>query len=201
MMFLTIDESKKITGMYEGDPNTVTLEAGERFQEVPDDCDGGEGNYEDEFDDIWRLRPLEDRVADGTARDFPANMVVREDGEVRYKTRAELVIEGTERLLPEEKLVGDEIQEKTAAEKLSEDLITREEWLDQEIRPQRDGLLREVDIVDCNAERWETYSDTEKQKWRDYKQALRDFPATVDPSNVVWPQRPATEVRDAKRQR
>ena len=33
-------------------------------------------------------------------------------------------------------------------------------------------------------------SDAQKQAWRDYRQLLRDLPATTDPANPVWPNRP-----------
>lgn len=66
----------------------------------------------------------------------------------------------------------------------------REEWLDTEIRPERDKRLTEIDLVHCNAMEWELMDVNDKQAWRDYKQALRDLPAVADPVKVIWPERP-----------
>jgi hypothetical protein len=55
------------------------------------------------------------------------------------------------------------------------------------IRQKRNQLLDECDLVYCNAERWETFTAEQKEAWRWYKQALKDFPAYCDPYNPVWP--------------
>lgn len=57
-----------------------------------------------------------------------------------------------------------------------------------DIREKRNALLTECD--------WTQVLDTgltpEKQEaWAIYRQALRDFPATVDSNNPVWPKKPA----------
>lgn len=33
-------------------------------------------------------------------------------------------------------------------------------------------------------------TDAKKQEWATYRQALRDFPTTTDPSNITWPTEP-----------
>lgn len=59
------------------------------------------------------------------------------------------------------------------------------------IRATRDAILNEVDIIYCNAERWESYLSDEKAKWRAYKQALRDITDQEGfPLEVVWPEMP-----------
>ena len=58
------------------------------------------------------------------------------------------------------------------------------------IKMERDRRLFETDVVYCNAERWSQMNPGQQQAWRDYKQALRDFPATCDQLNPVWPEHP-----------
>jgi hypothetical protein len=60
----------------------------------------------------------------------------------------------------------------------------------EEIREMRNQIIDEVDTKYCNAHRWGDMSETEKQAWRDYKQALLDFPETCDIDNPVWPEKP-----------
>jgi hypothetical protein len=55
------------------------------------------------------------------------------------------------------------------------------------IRIKRDALLAESD--------WTALSDVpladvKKAEWQAYRQALRDFPATCDPKNLIWPDKP-----------
>ena len=58
----------------------------------------------------------------------------------------------------------------------------------EEIRAQRDGLLRDSD--------WVTLPDTtpkpDKEAWLTYRQALRNVPqSSSTPESVVWPAKPA----------
>jgi hypothetical protein len=62
----------------------------------------------------------------------------------------------------------------------------------ESIRLQRDYLLQQTDWVTIRA------IDTgtpESQTWKDYRQALRDFPNNVDANlpidQIVWPQKPS----------
>lgn len=68
--------------------------------------------------------------------------------------------------------------------------MERSIWLDQEVRPQRNQLLNDIDIIYCNADKWETMTAEKKAEWRVYKQALRDLPDTIDMTNPVWPTMP-----------
>ena len=66
---------------------------------------------------------------------------------------------------------------------------------DVQLRNQRDTLLRQTDTPWGLAD----YQHPNKQAWLDYRQALRDLPATADPqldengqlTNVIWPTPPA----------
>jgi hypothetical protein len=62
-----------------------------------------------------------------------------------------------------------------------------DEWLMERMRLRRDALLVESD--------WTMIADTptDKTAWAEYRQALRDFPATWTPNpEVVFPTRPGT---------
>jgi hypothetical protein len=69
-------------------------------------------------------------------------------------------------------------------------------WSNEEklesIRLQRDYLLQETDWVTIRAVDTEI---PESQAWKNYRQALRDFPANVNVNlpieQIVWPQKPA----------
>ena len=61
-----------------------------------------------------------------------------------------------------------------------------DEWLIERMRLQRDALLIASD--------WAMLTDapTDKTAWGDYRQALRDFPATWEPApTVTFPTPPA----------
>ncbi|MCE5274868.1 MAG: phage tail assembly chaperone [Deltaproteobacteria bacterium] len=75
-------------------------------------------------------------------------------------------------------------------------ILNRETWLDTEVRTKRDQLLTEIDVIYCNADRWELMTSEQKQEWRAYKQALRDLPTTINPSEPAWPI-PPSEVRSS----
>lgn len=63
----------------------------------------------------------------------------------------------------------------------------REAWLDTVIRPERDRLLDEADLKYCNSERWDLMGTGSKAAWREYKQALRDLPDTINFGDPAWP--------------
>jgi hypothetical protein len=82
---------------------------------------------------------------------------------------------------PTESEIQAKIAELTAVEPL------------RQLRIKRNQLLQETDwraTVD--------YPNPDKQAWLDYRQALRDLPATADPqldengqlTNIVWPEEP-----------
>lgn len=74
--------------------------------------------------------------------------------------------------------------------------LDKDLWIDEAIRPQRNDLLNEVDLVYCNADKWERMSDEKKAEWRAYKQKLRDLPETIDLKNPVFPKMPNEEPLD-----
>jgi hypothetical protein len=58
-------------------------------------------------------------------------------------------------------------------------------------RSERDLLLTESDKL-VVPDRWETYTEEQKQIVRDYRQALRDIPQQSGfPETIVWPEKPA----------
>jgi len=65
--------------------------------------------------------------------------------------------------------------------------LTKEEWLDSYVRPERDKLLRESDIYML-----EDWSDVLKVKgkhneMKQYRQSLRDLPENITGSDFKWP--------------
>jgi hypothetical protein len=85
--------------------------------------------------------------------------------------------EGLARIIDGEIFLG-----KTDVEKRSEK--------EAEVKERRDRVLLEtVDRV--NGIRWEAMSGDEKEKWREYRQALLDIPEQEGyPFEVTWPERP-----------
>ena len=81
--------------------------------------------------------------------------------------------------------------EQTEATVEQEPTTASTESLLESIRQRRNALLRDVDTVYCNAERWAKMPTCYQKAWSDYKQALRDLPQTVDVNNQVWPDIPA----------
>nr|WP_319775949.1 tail fiber assembly protein [uncultured Sphaerochaeta sp.] len=62
--------------------------------------------------------------------------------------------------------------------------------LTREARVRRDALLKEV-VDAVNPMRWEALTDTQKDAWRAYRQALLDVPQQEGfPNNIVWPEAP-----------
>ena len=55
------------------------------------------------------------------------------------------------------------------------------------IRIERNKFLVESDWTQFNDS---PISQQKKNEWKIYRQALRDFPATCDPENPVWPVKP-----------
>jgi len=63
----------------------------------------------------------------------------------------------------------------------------REDKLNLTIIPERNRLLAETDwtqLNDCQL------SNTDKEKYKVYRQVLRDLPETINPENPVWPEMP-----------
>ena len=58
------------------------------------------------------------------------------------------------------------------------------------LRKERGNRLVASDII-VLPDRWANMSDDSKTAWSDYRQALRDLPATTpDPTNITWPTEP-----------
>jgi hypothetical protein len=107
-------------------------------------------------------------------------------GKCKWRVRNEEIYENLFWLDDEtEKPTEAEIQEKIAELQAAEPLRL--------LRIQRNQLIKETDwraTVD--------YPNSDKQAWLDYRQALRDLPATADPQldengqliNIVWPEEP-----------
>lgn len=64
---------------------------------------------------------------------------------------------------------------------------TSQERKSEKIRAERNRLLAESDWTQANDS---PLSETERRKWRAYRQALRDMPSQTDfPRSVVWPEK------------
>lgn len=66
--------------------------------------------------------------------------------------------------------------------------LDRDKWLNGVIRPARDKCLDDIDLKDCNPEKWSRMEEEEKSRWAEYKQALRDLPETIDSENPEFPE-------------
>jgi hypothetical protein len=61
---------------------------------------------------------------------------------------------------------------------------------DEEIRHRRNVYLEKSDSY-VLPDRWDYYTDEQKNAWRDYRQALRDIPQQEGyPITLTWPQPP-----------
>ena len=60
----------------------------------------------------------------------------------------------------------------------------------ESLRSERNKRLTATDIV-VLPDRWAAMDDNTKTAWTDHRQALRDLPATADPTNVTWPDAPS----------
>lgn len=163
---------------------------------VPADFEGNIGQKKREFDAGWKLRSIKDRVKEGLTT-LPAGKTVDEKtGEIRDKTTKEK-IDTKEIEIPRGQKLDvktDTIVSMPWAERVASGQYTKEEWLNEVVRPMRNATLDEIDRVYCNPERWSGYSDTKKAEWSAYKQALRDLPASLatvsEPEEIAFPPMP-----------
>jgi hypothetical protein len=59
------------------------------------------------------------------------------------------------------------------------------------IRSKRDLLLSELDVIVSNPIRWNSFTDSKKQEFIDYRQLLLDMPQQLNfPFDVVYPNLP-----------
>jgi hypothetical protein len=71
----------------------------------------------------------------------------------------------------------------------SEEEINNEKW--QKIRTLRNELLSGSDI-EVVIDKWESYTEEQKNAWIDYRRMLRNIPQRFDnPDNVIWPTKPS----------
>ena len=64
------------------------------------------------------------------------------------------------------------------------------------VRAERNKMLNEIDIVYCNADKWELMDEPTKTRWRNYKEQLRQIPEQPEfPINIEWPEMPSIEER------
>jgi len=86
-----------------------------------------------------------------------------------------------------DKVVETIITRDKSTEELAAEQETRNQYLWEQIKQQRNFLLTESDNL-VVADRWQNYSEVEKQKLTEYRQALRDISSqSSDPSKVVFP--------------
>ena len=71
----------------------------------------------------------------------------------------------------------------------SEEEINNEKW--QKIRTLRNELLSESDI-EVVIDKWQFYTDEQKNAWINYRRILRNLPQEYsNPNNIVWPDKPS----------
>lgn len=187
-LFKRLSKSLSFTDIVEIPPGTGVC-AGEDLKEYVDKdiCKG--------------KRSLKERYDDGLVKDLGPELKVDENNQIVDKTDYELIKDGLKELGPHQKLDEENktVAYKTWSEKVADGTATYEEWLDQVLRPTRNQILSQVDIVYLNPERWFSLSEEKKQAWADYKQQLRDFPSTnppvADPQDIEWPVSPVGELK------
>lgn len=168
----------------------------DKIEEVPIEAGVTAGSDVRGYEKNWKRKSLFVRFKEGLVEAPTEAYIVDEaTDEFREMTDSELVAAGKKELEPYQKLEGDEIVTKTWKERVQDGTNTYEDYLEQMVRPYRNELLNEADLVYCNPERWYAYSDEEKQAWSAYKQALRDFTKQElevldDPKEYEWPQKP-----------
>ena len=103
--------------------------------------------------------------------------------EIEYKTIKEL-----NNIISEQTEIGNVPHESWTIEGVNTIYFyTRDEWLDNVIRPERDELLKKTDkfMLADYVETLKTSGDYDTIKA--YRQALRDLPEIVNPQDVVFP--------------
>ena len=74
-------------------------------------------------------------------------------------------------------------------------ILDKEKFLKEQLRPERNKRLDEIDIKSCNAEKWEDYTQEQKKALKQYKKALKELPQNLpyeltSTDEVVWPVKP-----------
>jgi hypothetical protein len=79
-------------------------------------------------------------------------------------------------------ITRDKTQEELSSQKEKENFY---QW--QQVRKQRDDLLKDSDKL-VTIDRWENFSDEQKIKIKSYRQKLRDIPLEfTDPFSIIFP--------------
>ena len=69
-----------------------------------------------------------------------------------------------------------------------EEKVVKESW--NRVRSKRDAMLSSCDWTALNDI---VLSDSKRDEWQTYRQALRDVTSQGDPDNVTWPEPPENE--------
>lgn len=163
-------------------------------RDVPDFFPFAAGRAVAEYDEEWRLRPLADRIADGLVVVSAAEKVVGEM--VVAKDRLERIRDGLDSAPKGEKIVEAKdgtlsLEPMTLLEQAEAGQISREtaEALQAlSVRADRAALLSSTDWTQVPDS---PLSDKDRDRWADYRQALRDVPEQRGfPWMVEWPKRP-----------
>jgi hypothetical protein len=150
---------------------TMTLKG---FFEVPSNAIAGQPKeyYNEDFS-IKELQVLIDEniiTLEETQKVFENRII--------DKSEKELYLEGLKELPETLKIENGEVLPKTTKELFTDDIITREEY-QKSVRPIRNSLLNEVDLIFCNALNLSKMTESRKTEWETYKQQLRDYPQSL----------------------
>lgn len=89
-----------------------------------------------------------------------------------------------------DKVVETVVLRAKTPEEIQGDLEIENAAMWSRIRKHRDLKLKETDVW-MLIDNWEKYTDEQKNKSREYRQALRDIPQTYsNPNDVIWPTYP-----------
>lgn len=142
MRFITHD-GEKITGVYCGDPGTVS----QPTTAVPETFQGRTGMLLASLDEQWKLRPMSDLLRDELIEKPEGFEWDDAEGDWRPATDAELIADGRKKLGKREKLENDFVVEKSMEELDAEGLLTEEErtsW-------RREKALRRLREIDTES--------------------------------------------------
>lgn len=135
------------------------------------------------IDDIRNFYPNVSFPSEGLTKEIIDAFETYEVVETLPHLNIEKLVDITATLKEDGKVYTVEVVPKTKAE------IDYEKFA--EVRNKRNDLLTESDIY-VMSDRWDTYTDSKKNEWRVYRQALRDLPQTYANNihDVVYPIEP-----------
>ena len=97
------------------------------------------------------------------------------------KTKEELILDKLEPLPDHLKIENKTVIIKTEDELYLEKIISREEWLDVVVRPKRNKLVNDIDLIYCNSLNVKNMVELEIENWMKYKKELLDFTKIAEP--------------------